>query len=171
MPPPVAHNGAMRFEHTTTYPASAEAVLAMLTDESFRRRVCEQQHALSYAVRVLGTGVGAEVTITQTQSMKGAPAIASKLTGDSVELTQRESWRSARAADFSFEIPGKPGDLRGTIALQDSPGADGSCEEVFTGEVKVRVPLVGGRLESLIADILRAALRREGETGQTWLAG
>jgi hypothetical protein len=41
---------------------------------------------------------------------------------------------------------------------------------VFTGEVKVKVPLVAGRLESLIQDVLARALRREGRVGVRWLS-
>jgi hypothetical protein len=157
----------MRFEHTNRYAATPSEVLAMLTTPAFRERVCEQQHALDHSVEISGSGVGATVVITQSQSMKSAPGVARKLTGDSVEIVQREVWRTADAADFAMEIPGKPGHLHGTVALRET--ATG-CEEVFAGEVKVSIPLVGGKLEGLIGEILRKALRREGEVGVTWLA-
>jgi hypothetical protein len=158
----------MRFEHTNSYFASPEEVLAMLTTPEFRERVCELQRALDHSVEITGSGVGATVEITQTQSMDGAPGVAKKLTGDTVRIVQREVWETAATADFSMEIPGKPGHLRGSAELRDN--GDGTCSELFTGEVKVSIPLVGGKLEGLIADILRRALRREGQVGATWLA-
>ena len=157
----------MRFEHTNSYPASSAEVLAMLTTPEFRERVCEQQRALDHSVEVSGAGVGATVVITQTQSMQSAPGMARKLTGDTVQIVQREVWAAPQSAEFSMEIPGKPGHLRGRVELRDT--GPGSCAEVFTGEVKVSVPLVSGKLEQLVGDILRRALTREGEVGISWL--
>ena len=157
----------MKFEHVNSYSASPADVLEMLTTEEFRERVCEYQRALEHSVEITGSGVGAVVVITQTQSMEGAPGVAKKLTGDAVRIVQREDWGTPEAADFSMEIPGKPGHLRGRVELRDN--GDGTCDELFTGEVKVSIPLVGGKLEGLIGDILRRALVREGRVGATWL--
>ncbi len=38
-------------------------------------------------------------------------------------------------------------------------------------EIKVGIPLVGGKIESLIADLLRKALRAENAVGRQHLAG
>lgn len=158
----------MRFEHVNSYAATPAEVLAMLTTPEFRERVCEFQRALEHSVEISGSGVGATVVIRQTQSMEGAPAVATKVVGSTVRTVQRESWRSLDSADFEMEIPGKPGHLRGTIRLLDK--GDGSCEEHFSGEVKVSIPLVGGKLEGLVENILKRGLRREGQVGATWLA-
>ena len=157
----------MRFTHTNTYPAGAAEVLAMLTTREFRERVCAAQRALDHSVELEGTGVGSRVRITRTQSLQGAPAVATKVAGDSVQLVQTEHWVRPDAAEFALEIPGKPGSLTGGIELRD---LGGSTEEVFSGELKVSIPLIGGKLEQLIASILTAALRREGEVGRRWLA-
>ena len=37
--------------------------------------------------------------------------------------------------------------------------------------MKVSLPLVGGKLEQLIADVLGSALRNEQRVGRAWLAG
>lgn len=158
----------MRFSHTNTYPAGSTEVLAMLTDRDFRERVCAAQRALDHTVEVEGSGVGARVRVTRSQSMQGAPSFATKLTGDSVQLVQSEHWTRPEGAEFSLEIPGKPGSLHGGIELREL-GAT-TTEEVFTGELKVSVPLVGPKLEQLVASILTGALRREGEVGRRWLA-
>ena len=160
----------MELTHTHRFAAPAAQVLQMLTDRAFRERVCKRQQALSAEVVVTGAGQGAEVVVRQTQSMTGAPAVATKLTGDTVTLEQREVWHSSTAADLSITLPGKPVELRGgRITLTDRP--DGSCEQVLTGDLRVKVPFVGGKLESMLADVLRAGLRRQGEVGDAWLAG
>ena len=157
----------MKFRHVNSYTASPAEVRAMLTTPAFRDEVCTYQRALEHTVDVAEQGGTTTVVITQSQAMDGAPAAARKLVGSSVQIVQRESWTSADSADFAMEIPGKPGHLRGTIALVDK--GDGGCDEVFAGEVKVNVPLVGGKLEGFVADILTRALRREGEVGARWL--
>jgi Protein of unknown function (DUF2505) len=157
----------MRFRHVNSYAASPAEVRTMLTTPAFRDEVCTYQRALQHTVDISEDGSTTRVVITQSQAMDGAPAAARKLVGSSVRIVQRESWTSGDSADFAMEIPGKPGHLRGTITLVDK--GDGSCDEVFAGEVKVNVPLVGGKLEGFVADILTQALRREGKVGVTWL--
>ena len=161
----------MRFEHVNRYDASPADVHAMLVTADFREQVCREQRALEHSVEITDDGSSTTVVVTQTQAMDGAPAAARKVVGSSVQIVQREVWRTGGSlpeADFSMEIPGKPGRLRGGITFRDH--GDGTCEEVFSGEVKVNVPLIGGKLEGFIGDILARGLRREGRVGVTWLA-
>ena len=157
----------MRFEHVNSYPASAAEVLEMLTSPEFREQVCTYQEALDHSVRIEADGSVTTVEIDRTQSMKGAPSIATKVVGDTVHIVQNERWTGSDSAKFSMEIPGKPGHLRGTIRLVANN--DGGTDEVFSGEVKVGVPLLGGRLEKMIEEVLRRGLRREGRVGASWL--
>jgi hypothetical protein len=64
-------------------------------------------------------------------------------------------------------IPGKPGEMAGTATLVESGGR--TTERVDL-EVTVRLPLVGGKLEGLVADMLGKALDTEHRTGVEWLA-
>ncbi|HET6561065.1 MAG TPA: DUF2505 domain-containing protein [Marmoricola sp.] len=158
----------MRFEHVNRYAAGSDAVLTMLTTPAFREEVCVRQRALDHDVDVTGAGPGAVVLIARTQSMQGAPGVATKVVGDTVRIVQREEWRTATEADFVMEIPGKPGRLDGGIVLRDN--GDGTTDELFSGEVKVTVPLLGRKLEQMIASILERALVKEGQVGASWFA-
>jgi len=158
----------MRFEHVNHYAAGPDAVLAMLTTPAFRDQVCVQQRALDHDVDVKGEGAGAVVLIARTQSLEGAPSVATKVVGDTVRIVQREEWRTATEAGFAMEIPGKPAGLQGGIVLRDN--GDGTTDQLFTGEVKVTIPLLGKKLEQMIASILERALVKEGQVGASWLA-
>ncbi len=160
----------MELSHTHRYAASAAEVQQVLTDRAFRERVCQRLGALSAEVAVTGSGTGAEVLVRQTQAMTGAPAIATRLTGDTVTLEQHEVWRSPTQAALSITLPGKPVELRGgTLTLTDLP--DGGCEQVVHGDLRVKVPLVGGKLESLLVDVLRGAVAHQAQVADWWLAG
>ena len=58
--------------------------------------------------------------------------------------------------------------MSGTALLTEDPG--GTTETVNLS-VKVNIPLVGGKIEGLVADMLGKALRAEHKVGVDWLAG
>jgi hypothetical protein len=158
----------MRFSHDLTYDAAPEAVLAMLSDPAFREKVCGAMHVVRHDVAVDGSGAGMSVLVDQTQRARGIPSFAKKFVGEEIRIVQRESWQDAAGASLDLDIPGKPAAFHGTIALAED--GKGTVETV-RGEVKVKVPLVGGKLEGLVGDLLRAALEAEQRVGRAWLAG
>jgi len=56
----------------------------------------------------------------------------------------------------------------GTFSLKPLNG--GRCQRVVTGEVKVSVPLVGGRIEKGIAADLEKSYEATAEFARRWLA-
>jgi hypothetical protein len=159
----------VKFERVHEYPAPAADVLAMLLDPAFREAVCAAQEADHHTISISSSTPPSTVEVRQRQNTSDAPGPARKVIGDSVETIQREEWQSASTARFDISIPGKPGHLRGRIDLVDN--GDGTSTERFDAEVKVNIPLVGGKLEGLIGKVLGSGLRRERETGLRWLAG
>ncbi|GAA5124236.1 DUF2505 domain-containing protein [Alloalcanivorax gelatiniphagus] len=146
-----------------TYDASLEEVAAMLTDPAFRERVLERMRVLRGHVTVEDR----VVTIEQVQSAASLPSFATKLVGAEIRIVQVEAWRTPEHADVEVTIPGKPGEMSGTATLVESGGR--TTERVDL-EVTVRLPLVGGKLEGLVADMLGRALDTEHRTGVEWLA-
>jgi hypothetical protein len=146
------------------YDASPEEVVAMMTDTAFRERVLERMKVLRGTVTV-EQGV---VTLDQVQPAQGLPSFATKLVGDEIRILQVERWTSPTHADVDVTIPGKPGEMQGTIDLVASTGR--TLEKVDM-EITVRIPFVGGKIESLIGDMLSKALDTEHRAGQEWLAG
>ena len=43
--------------------------------------------------------------------------------------------------------------------------------ETVSGDIKVKIPMIGGKLEGLIGDLLTSALEAEERVGRAWLAG
>ena len=159
---------AMKFTHEMTYAASPAEVQAMLADPAFRERVCRAMHAVRHDVEIDGAGRGMEVVVDQTQPAKGIPSFAKKVVGNEIRVIQRESWTSETSAALRVEIPGKPGEVKGGIELSET--GDGTLEKV-SGEIKVKIPVVGGKLEGLVAELLGAAMDTEEKVGRAWLSG
>ena len=161
---------AMKFSQIMTYDAAPDEVAAMLAEPSFREKVCEAMGSRSDVTidGTAGADGGMRVVVDQTRPAAGIPSFARKFIGDEVRIVQRETWDSVTGAGLVVEIPGKPGSLDGAIAL----AADGArTVETVSGDLRVKVPMVGGKLESLLADMLRKALRTEERVGRAWLAG
>lgn len=145
------------------YDASPDAVAAMLTDVAFREEVLARQHVVRGSVTVEDR----DVTIEQVWSATSLPSFARKVAGDEIVIVQEERWGAPTTADVRVTIPGKPGDMTGTTRL--TPAGDGTVQ-VVEMTIKVGIPLVGGKIEKLIADMLGKALDREHQVGREWLA-
>ena len=156
------------FSHELRYDgATPEQVYAMLADPAFRERVCEYQRYHRHTVTITPDGAGMSVVVDQHRPADGVPSFAQKFVGDEINIQQREQWSSPTDATLEVTIPGKPGHMTGTVHLAGDAG--GTTESVAV-DVKVSIPLVGGKVEGVIADMLVKALRAENKVGQEWLA-
>lgn len=152
-----------RLTKQLTYDAPAEAVAAMLDDQAFREAVLERQKV----VRGSATIDGDHVTIEQVRSGDDLPSFARKFVGDEITIVQKETWTSPTGCDVELSIPGKPGEAVGTMVLVESGG---TTTESVDLDLSVRIPLVGGKIESLIAGLFSDALDIEERVGREWLA-
>jgi hypothetical protein len=156
----------MRFEHTLRYDATADQVYAMLGEAGFRERVCQAQHVTDCTVEVERADGTMSVSVDQQRPSTGIPSFAQKFVGDTIHIRQREEWFSRTDADLEVTIPGKPGHLRGTVRLR----TDGDqTVETVAGDLTVGIPLVGGKIEVLVAELLEHALQTEQRMGRAWL--
>ena len=154
--------GMKKLSRKLTYDAPAEAVAAMLDDPAFRESVLERQRVLRGSVDIDGD----VATIEQVRSADSIPSFARSFVGDEIVIVQRETWTSPTAADVELSIPGKPGEAVGTVVLTESGG---TTTESVDLAVTVKIPLVGGKIETMIVDMVGAALDKEHEVGVEWL--
>ena len=157
----------MKFRHELSYDASPDQVFEMLADPEFRRRSCEAMEVISADVQLERDGQGFTLVIDQLQNTKDLPGFARTFAGESTQAVQRESWSTSSIGELSIESPGKPTSATGTIRLE--PTAIGTTEIVEL-EIKVKVPLIGGKLEKLMAEKVAAGMDLEHEVGVAWLA-
>ena len=158
---------ATRLSYDLTYDAPLIEVGEMLMDAAFREQVCDAQLALRKTVSVGPDGGGMKVVVDMVQAAQGIPGFAKRFVGDEIQLVQTEHWSDIETARVEVVIPGKPGQMTGTVALRESGG---TTTETVEMEIRVSIPLVGGKIESLIADLLRKALKAENAVGRQYLA-
>lgn len=158
----------MKFSHEIHYDASPDEVFAMLSDPSFRQRSLDAMDAKATEIKVEARGEGMSLRIDQEQVTAGVPSFAKKFAGETTRVIHSEEWPSSSSGTLTIETPGKPTSLTGTLTLK--PSGSGTAE-VFDGEIKVKVPLIGGKLESLMADLFTQGMDKEHAVGVAWLAG
>lgn len=164
----------MRYHHAMIYEASAGRVYAMLTDPAFqakRAQAGQPEHA--EASVVAGPGDGASIDVTRRMAVD-LPGFIAKLAGGKVTLHEVQVWRDSggssdpvRDGTIKATMAGQPGGVVGTLRIDE---AGGSTTVSLDAEISVKVPLVGGRIERFVAEMLDRLLAYEETLGREWLA-
>lgn len=147
---------------------TVDDVVAMVTDPKFREAVCDYQQVVSRSATVTPAGGGTKVVLDYAHASKNVPPIAKKFVGETIPIHQEETWSTPTSADVEVTIPGKPGDMKGRARIVQR-GDD--VVETIELTVKVGLPLIGGKIEGMIADLLGRAFKAENKVGSKWLAG
>lgn len=166
---------ASSLEHRSTFPAPAAIVYSTLVDKAFlteRLRTIGGKGAALLAHSRAGSDVLAAATFRMRQGVDASRlpgAVRSILNGDLV-VEREERWAPEGehyAATSQVTISGVPGEIRGRSRIT----AQGSGSAlVTTAQVKVNIPLIGGRLEKVVGDQVGKLLAAEAEFAEKWLA-
>jgi hypothetical protein len=157
----------MRLRHELAYDAPPADVLAMLSDPLFWDKVADATGALSSTATVGTEGPTTHIVIDQEQAVSGVPSFAKKFVGDSTRAITTQVWNGTEAS-FKVETPGKPTSISGSATVAEH-GAGSTL--TYDLDVKASVPLVGGKLEKLVAELTTAGFDKEQAVGAAWLAG
>lgn len=161
----------MKISAIIDYPATPQEVFAMLANEDFQARKCAATGAQQHTVSIRTQGDRTLIVTTRDLPTDGFPSFIQSMAGATVSVTETQDWGpsgtdGARQGRLTVDIAGAPVDLAGTLSL--APGGKGSIESV-EGDLKGRIPLLGGRIEQAAAPAIESAIRVESETGQAWL--
>jgi hypothetical protein len=145
-------------------PGEVEAVLAVLTSEDFAARKAERFRDDSRIVRRDENADGGVTVVVSRELPAGVPGFLQRFLPKDGRVVETHVWSppqdGARRGTWSVDIAGAPASLGGTMSL--TPTAVG-CRHVIEGEVSVKVPLVGGKAESFIADMVQQLAAKEAE--------
>jgi hypothetical protein len=154
-----------------SYDADVEQVWVMMTDRDY----WEAKYAALGAREVSFAEFRADGDAFIYTSVRNVPAdlpsVAKKVVGDTNTVTTTERWtRAGDSASATIEIRVKnvPGGTTGTMTLAPSGG---QTRWSFDFDAKVGLPVIGGKLESIMNEQTREQLGQEKEFNDTWLAG
>jgi hypothetical protein len=162
----------MALNATTDLTHAPDAVIATLADRDFAEHLTGLVGGSLKSFEVAGdTAAAFTLTTVRTLPTDRAPEIARKFVGQSVEVTQVESW-SAPAADGSREATLKvtvgslPVSVSGTESLRAT--AAGSALGV-DATVSSSIPFVGGKIASAAEPFISKALSLQGAKVSSWI--
>ena len=155
----------MKFTHRAEYPATVEEVWAVMSTQDFQDAKCEATSTGNWTSNVATSGDRTRITSERVLPTDDLPDIARSFVGANLTISEMQTWapRAAdgtRTAELQVHLKGVPMTLKGTVRL--SPRGSGSVHEV-AGDLKVSVPLIGGKLEKAASEPLLAAARIETE--------
>lgn len=160
------------FALSADYPVGVDAVFAAFTDRRYwlaRLADSGADTATLDALTVDGDGA-VEVTATQRLHRDRLPGLAVQFLRGDLEVVRRELWHPVRdgtsRGSVDAAVTAVPAALSSNTALV--PIAAGSRLTV-SAAVRVKVPLLGGRIEGLIAGALGDLLVAEQRFTETWL--
>lgn len=161
----------MKISATFDYAATPQEVFAMLADEDFQARKCAATGALRHSVSVSTQGERTVIVSHRDLPTQDFPDFVRSLVGATLAVVETQDWGppgpdGARQGRLTVDIVGAPIDLAGTLSL--APDGRGSVESI-DGDLKARIPLIGGKIEQAAAPAIESAIRAERETGQAWL--
>lgn len=84
------------------------------------------------------------------QVASDVPAFAKKVLGETSSVVHEETWnKSTGKGQISIDVATLPGTLECDAQLEN---VDGGCQKHFNWEIKVKIPLIGGKIEKVVAD-------------------
>lgn len=144
--------------------ADVETVYAVISGEGWAAAKAEEfdDESLQESRTV---AAGGAVTLVVSRGLPdGVPGFLSAFLPAGGRAKQTEAWEAAesgaRRGTWKGEIPGAPATVGGAMALEPT---DGGTRYVIRGEVAVRIPLVGGKAESYILDMIGRLTAAEAE--------
>lgn len=133
-----------------------EAVLAVLTSPEWpARKAAELRDGSEVVLREERPDGGVLMSVSRELPSGGVPGFLERFLPADGRVVQTDEWDpptgSERRGRWSASIPGAPAGLGGTLLL--TPTGAG-CRYVVEGEVTVRVPLIGGKAERFLGDLV-----------------
>lgn len=146
-------------------PAGVDEVFAAIASEGWAAAKAEHL-ADGSTVKRYERGADGSVLLQVSRDLPdGVPGFLERFLPADGKAGQTDSWApdtgdGTRRGTWRAEIPGAPVEVSGTMRLE--PSGTGSTY-VVEGTVKVKVPLVGGKAESFIADMTGKLTAKEAE--------
>lgn len=150
----------MKISMSGDFAAPADQVFAVIADEQFQTSMVTTPGS---SATVESRGDRTVITSVRVLPTDGLPDFARTFVGDTLTLSETQDWGPAapdgtRRGTLTLAVAGAPLTLNGTLSL--APNGTGSTQHI-EGDLRARVPLVGGKIENSAAPALKDAMETE----------
>jgi hypothetical protein len=159
------------YRSTSTYPA--DEVYATMTDpEYLRARLARIGGPGAGLLEHTADGEGTRYRLRHGLDAKDLPSMVRNVLPGELTIERTETWTrqgaGRYAGDVQVTIHGAPASAVGGMRLRDTERGD--SELLVRADVTVNVPLIGGKIEDIIAQQVESLLAAETAFTQQWLA-
>ncbi len=159
-----------RIERSEQHTKSVDALHAAFTSEQYwNDRLAEIGGPGAKILDVRTHDETFTVDLQQAIAAKYLPQLVTKVHPGDLILKRTETWgpvaASTASGHFEVSVDGAPATINGTLAL--AADRDGSVLRI-AGQVDVRIPLFGGRIEEAVVEQLQRLLVKESEFTERW---
>lgn len=163
---------ARQIDYRSTSPFGADEVYAATVDPDYLRARLERMGGPgAELLEHSADGEGARYRLRHGLDNAVLPPLVQALVPGNLVIERVETIRRRGLGDYdgdtSVKIIGTPVSADGRMALYDM---DGGSEFSVRADVRVDVPLIGGRIEGLIAEQVQNLLTAESGFTREWLA-
>jgi Protein of unknown function (DUF2505) len=150
-------------EYRSTSQYSAERVFTTMVDAGFLRERLEKIGGKDAALLEHTADANtARFRLRQTLDSRDLPSVVRNLLSGDIVIERTETWTRSGSGTYrggaQVLIRSTPASATGTMSLQDV-GAGG--ELVVRTDVTVQVPIIGGKIESVVAEKVKELLALE----------
>lgn len=155
----------MQLTYKHTYNGTPEQVVALMRNKDFITDVAQHAGATSHDVEIDGN-------VTQLRMSLPVPGDVAKFVGKDVDLSQRFEWSDPAAdgtctGNVDVTVKGLPISVAAAAVLRPD-GATTAGQ--YDGDLRVKIPLVGGKVEKMVAPFIEQAFAGIERRAQEWLA-
>jgi hypothetical protein len=154
-------------------PYTADEVYATMVDPAYLRARLERIGGPGAALLEHSADVqGARYRLRLGLDAGDLPSVVRSVMAGNVTIERDERWTRQDSGRYLGEVAvtivNAPASATGGMRLRDLP--DGGCELNVRADVRVSVPLIGGKIEGVVGEQVQRLLAAETAFTQTWLA-
>ncbi|HNJ79179.1 MAG TPA: DUF2505 domain-containing protein [Marmoricola sp.] len=162
----------MRFHEEYEYPADVETVFAIFADPEFIESKYAAIGSNEAEIQTNDASADGQHLVVRRVVQMNVPGFAKKVLKPENTIIQTEKWGAAdadggRSGTWEADAVGVPSTTGGTLRLEPT---DGGCIHHVIGEVKVNIPLIGGKIADFAGGQALEQIRAEAEFTKQWIA-
>lgn len=156
-----------------TCPVDVPTAFAALSSKDWAVRRAAALRDGSQVVRRQERSDGGVLLVVSRELPAGVPGILERFLPQDGRAVQTDDWGPAlpdgsRQGTWRADIPGAPAEVGGSMGLRPAPSG---CTYVIDGRITVRVPLVGGKAEKFLCDMIGRLTAAEAEVLRDMVSG